>query len=35
MVYLKGNLWNLRMYTATVLEKRARQPTLEKYFREK
>jgi hypothetical protein len=29
------SLWNLKMYTATVFEKRARQPTLDKYFREK
>jgi hypothetical protein len=35
MVYLKANLWNLKMYIATVFEKRARQPTLEKYFKEK
>jgi hypothetical protein len=34
MVYLKGNLWNLKMYTATVFEKRARQAMLEKYFKE-
>jgi hypothetical protein len=32
MVYLKANQWNVKMYTATVFEKRARQPTLEKYF---
>jgi hypothetical protein len=35
MAYLKANLWNLKMYTATVFEKRARQTTLEKYFKEK
>jgi hypothetical protein len=35
MVYLKANLWNQKMYTATVFEKRARQPTVEKYFKEK
>jgi hypothetical protein len=29
MVYLKANLWNLKMYPATVFEKRARQPKLE------
>jgi hypothetical protein len=29
------SLWNLKMYTATVFEKRARQPTLDKYFKEK
>jgi hypothetical protein len=35
MVYLKAKLWNLKMYTATVFEKRARRPMLEKYFKEK
>jgi hypothetical protein len=35
MVYLKVNLWKLKMYTATAFEKRARQPGLEKYFKEK
>jgi hypothetical protein len=35
MVYLKANLWNLKMYIPTVFEKRARQSTLEKYFKEK
>jgi hypothetical protein len=35
MVYLKADLWNLKMYTATVFQKRARQLVLEKYFREK
>jgi hypothetical protein len=30
-----GGLWNLKMYTATVFEKRAGQPTLDKYFKEK
>jgi hypothetical protein len=34
MVYLKANVWNLKMYTAAVLEKRAGQPTLDKYFKE-
>jgi hypothetical protein len=33
MVYVKANLWNLKMYTATVLEKE-QQPVLEKYFKE-
>jgi hypothetical protein len=28
-------LWNLKMYTATVFEKGARQPILEIYFKEK
>jgi hypothetical protein len=35
MVHLKANLWNLKMYTATVHDKRARQPMLEKYLKEK
>jgi hypothetical protein len=35
MVYLIANLWNLKMYTATVFENRARQPALDKYFKEK
>jgi hypothetical protein len=35
MVYLKANLWNLKMYTATVFGKRERQPMFEKYFKEK
>jgi hypothetical protein len=35
MVYLIVNLWDLKMYIATVFEKRARQPTLDKYFKEK
>jgi hypothetical protein len=35
MVYLIGNVWHLKMYTATVFEKRVRQPTLHKYFKEK
>jgi hypothetical protein len=35
MVYLQGNVWNVKMYTAAVFEKRAGQPTLEKYFKEK
>jgi hypothetical protein len=35
MVYLKANLWNLKMYTAPVFEKRARQLMREKYFKEK
>jgi hypothetical protein len=34
MVYLITNVWNLKMYTATIFEKRARQATLEKYFKE-
>jgi hypothetical protein len=34
-VQLIVNLWNLNMYTATVFEKRARQPMLEKYLEEK
>jgi hypothetical protein len=34
MIYLKANLWNLKMYTATVFEKRA-TTVLEKYFKEK
>jgi hypothetical protein len=29
------NVWNLKMYIATVFEKRARQPMLDKYFKEK
>jgi hypothetical protein len=35
MVYLIANLWNLKTYTAAVFKKRARQPMLEKYFKEK
>jgi hypothetical protein len=35
MVYLKADLWILKMYTATVFQKGARQPMLEKYFKEK
>jgi hypothetical protein len=35
MVYLKVKVWKLKMYTATVFEKRARQPTLDRYFKEK
>jgi hypothetical protein len=35
MVYLKVKVWNPKMYTATVFGKRARQPTLEKYFKDK
>jgi hypothetical protein len=34
MVYLIANEWNLKMYTATVFEKRARQPMLDEYFKE-
>jgi hypothetical protein len=34
MVHLIANLWNLKMYSATVFEKRARQPVLDKYFKE-
>jgi hypothetical protein len=43
--FLRGNadvpehifqsLWNLKMYTANVFEKRARQTTLDKYFKQK
>jgi hypothetical protein len=29
------SLWNLKMYTANVSEKRARQTTLDKYFKQK
>jgi hypothetical protein len=29
------SLWNLKMYTAEVFEKRARQTTLDKYFKQK
>jgi hypothetical protein len=35
MVCLIANVWNLKMYTAAVFEKRARRPTLDKYFKEK
>jgi hypothetical protein len=35
MVYLIANIWNLKMYTATVFEKRARQPMLDRYFKER
>jgi hypothetical protein len=35
MVYLKANKWNLKMYTATVFEKREKQCMLGKYFKEK
>jgi hypothetical protein len=35
MVYVKANLWNLKVYPLTVFEKRARQPMVEKYFKEK
>jgi hypothetical protein len=35
MVYLIVNVWNLKMYTATVTEERARHPKLDKYFKEK
>jgi hypothetical protein len=28
-------MWYLKMYTVTVFEKRARQPTLKKYFKDK
>jgi hypothetical protein len=35
MVYLIANLWNLKMYTANVFEKSAKQPTLEKIFQGK
>jgi hypothetical protein len=29
------SLWNLKVYTANVCEKRARQTTLDKYFKQK
>jgi hypothetical protein len=29
------SLWNLKMYTANIFEKRARQTTLDKYFKQK
>jgi hypothetical protein len=29
------SLWNLKACTAAVFEKRARKPTLDKYFKEK
>jgi hypothetical protein len=29
------SLWNLKMYTANVFEKRARETTLDKYFKQK
>jgi hypothetical protein len=29
------SLWNLKMYTADVFEKRARRPTFDKYFKQK
>jgi hypothetical protein len=35
MVYLIAKIWNLKMYTATVIEKRARHPMFDKYFKEK
>jgi hypothetical protein len=35
MVYLIVIPWNLKRYTATVFETRARQPRLDKYFKEK
>jgi hypothetical protein len=35
MFYLKVNPWNLKVNTATVFEKRARQPTLENIFQGK
>jgi hypothetical protein len=35
MVYLIANLWNLKMSTATVFEKRAELPMLDRYFKEK
>jgi hypothetical protein len=34
-VHVVQSLCNLKMYTATVFEKRARQPMLDKYFKEK
>jgi hypothetical protein len=33
--HIVQNLWNLKMYTANVFEKRARQTTLDKYFKQK
>jgi predicted deacylase len=35
MVYLIAKVQNLKMYTTTAFEKRARQPMLDKYFKEK
>jgi hypothetical protein len=35
MVYLILDVWYLKIYMATVFEKRARQPMLDKYFKEK
>jgi hypothetical protein len=35
MVYLIVKVWNLKLYIATVLEKRAREPMLDRYFKEK
>jgi hypothetical protein len=29
------SIWNLKMYTATVFEKRARQTILDRYFKQK
>jgi hypothetical protein len=33
--HIVQSLWNLKMYTANVFEKRARQTTLDKYFKQK
>jgi hypothetical protein len=33
MVYLKANLWNLKMYTATVFEKNSKNPCLKNISR--
>jgi hypothetical protein len=33
-VHVIQSLRNLKMYTETVFEKRARKPTLDKYFKE-
>jgi hypothetical protein len=35
VVYLIVNVWNLKMYTAIDIERRARHPTPHKYFKEK
>jgi hypothetical protein len=35
MVYLIANIQNLKICTATLFEKRARKPTLDKYLKEK
>jgi hypothetical protein len=33
--HIVQSLWNLKMYAATVFDKRVRQPMLDKYFKEK